>query len=168
MPKWYARSSSDVFPSTPWLSPQAVKYFEGILQPDFRVIEHGSGGSTLWLAERVKEVISYELDVNWFAALNECKPDNVKLRSASKPAKYSKRTFDLLLIDGEPVTDRIEWIERAPQLVKAGGWVVLDNANRPEYAQARAEFSVFAKLMYAADANEIGTRYLVTEFWQCE
>lgn len=168
MPKWYARSAPNVVPSIPWLSPQAVSYLESILQPDFRVIEHGSGGSTLWFAERVKEVIAYELDVNWFAMLNERKPENVKLRNSSKPAKYSKQSFDLILIDGEPVIDRIIWIERAPQLVKQGGWIVLDNANRPEYELARAEMSEFAKLVYTADANEPGTHFLLTEFWKCE
>jgi predicted O-methyltransferase YrrM len=168
MPKWYQRSTPAAVPSVPWLSPQAVSYLESILQPEFRVIEHGSGGSTLWFAKRVKEVIAYERDVNWFSVLDACKPENVKIRNSDKPAKYSNKTFDLLLIDGEPVTDRAAWLERAPKIVKAGGWVVLDNANRPEYELARAEFGEFAKLIYTADANEPGTRYLVTEFWQCE
>jgi predicted O-methyltransferase YrrM len=168
MPKWYQPSAADVVPSIPWLSPQAVRYLEGILQPDFRVIEHGSGGSTLWFAKRVKEVIAYEQDVNWFAVLHEHKPDNVKLRNASTPARHNNKSFDLLLIDGVPVTDRIYWLEQAPRLVKLGGWVVLDNANRPEYEVARAEFGEFAKLIYTADANEPGTLYLVTEFWRCE
>lgn len=168
MPKWWMRAPSALIQPIPWLSPQAVEYLESIVNPDFRVIEHGSGGSTLWFAERVKEVIAYELDLGWFAMLNERKPENVKLRNANKPAKYSKQTFDLLLIDGEPVQDRNLWLERAPQLVKAGGWVILDNANRPEYELARTEFSNFAKLIYTADANEPGTHYLYTEFWQCE
>jgi len=168
MPKWYQRSDTSEIKPQPWLSPEAVSYLEGILTPEFRVLEHGSGGSTLWFASRVHEVIAYELNTNWFDVLSRQCPENVKLCNADKPARYKKQSFSLLLIDGEPVTDRITWLQRAPSLVKSGGWVVLDNANRPEYRDARANFSEFAKLMHTTDGNEPGTLYLVTEFWKCE
>jgi hypothetical protein len=44
----------------PWLVYEAIDFLEEILQPDWRVFEWGSGGSTLFYANRVAHVISIE------------------------------------------------------------------------------------------------------------
>jgi predicted O-methyltransferase YrrM len=74
--------------------------------------------------------------------------------------------FDLLLIDGEPVEDRAEWLKAAPTTVKPGGWVVLDNANRPEYEKERKHLQTYAAEFETFNGNEGGTLYLVTEFYK--
>lgn len=166
MPKWYQRSNSNSIPSVPWLSPDAVAFLESILQPEFKVLEHGSGGSTIWFSSRVASVTAYEKDVNWFSALNKKKPENVDLRNANRPPRNGE--YNLVLIDGEPVEERKQWIRKAVKLVKQGGYIVLDNANRPEYEVERAELGDVAKIVKQVNANEGGTLYLVTEFYQCE
>jgi hypothetical protein len=51
----------------PWLSYDAIGYMEERLRPDSVVFEYGSGGSTLWFAERVRRVTSIEHDPDWHA-----------------------------------------------------------------------------------------------------
>lgn len=139
-------------------------YLENLLRADMEVLEHGAGGSTLWFGERVKHVTSIESDLKWLEAVHERKTANVTLI-------YSRDVVflcpvDLLLIDGEPIANRGKWLDAVPRVVKAGGYVILDNANRPEYASARACFSLKAKLLQTIDSNKGGTQFLVTEFYK--
>jgi len=55
----------------PWISFYAIGFLERIVRPDMRVFEYGSGGSTLFWADRVKEVVSVEHDRRWFNKLQE-------------------------------------------------------------------------------------------------
>jgi predicted O-methyltransferase YrrM len=166
--KWWNRSTAEELKPIPWLHPVVIAYFESILQPDFEVLEHGSGGSTLWLAERVKSVLSVENEAEWMERVEAEAPENVRLMLWEKDIlpKFSSKKCDLLFIDGEPVTNRQLYLEAAEQLVKPGGWVVLDNANRPEYARQVEIFSKKAQLVKRIDGNEPGTLYFVTEFYR--
>lgn len=51
----------------PWLSYEAIRYMDERLRPDSVVFEYGSGGSTLWFADRVRHVTSIEHDPDWHA-----------------------------------------------------------------------------------------------------
>ena len=53
----------------PWYTWPAVEYLEQLDFSGRKVFEYGSGNSTLWWAERVREVISCEHDPVWHAAL---------------------------------------------------------------------------------------------------
>ena len=161
--KWYHPSKSDKFPSTPWLHPNAIEYLESILKSDMQVMEFGGGGSTLWFADKVKQVITCEPDHNWFEKLFDISPENVSVFNRLEPLKMPA---DLIFIDGEPVEIRGNWLIAAVELVNAGGYVVLDNANRPEYKAERRWLEKHMMLVYTSDGNEENTHYLVTEFWQ--
>ena len=50
----------------PWLVKDSIKFLESILTRDSIVLETGSGNSTVWFAERVKKVISFEHDKVWY------------------------------------------------------------------------------------------------------
>lgn len=164
MSQWWKPSKPDEIKSVPWLSPRAIAYLESILHPDFEVIEHGAGGSTLWFAERCKCVMAFEDKPEWERVVEA----NVSPRKAVVVSGfYTGFPVDLLLIDGEPVEDRAKWIDAAHRIVKPGGWVVLDNANRPEYSKEREGLKRYADLICTFDSNrEAGFLYLVTEFWR--
>lgn len=51
---------------TPWLTYRATKWLGSYLKPSMRVFEYGSGGSTLFFAKRVKQVVSVEHNPEWF------------------------------------------------------------------------------------------------------
>jgi len=165
---WYAPRSPDEIVAYPWLHASAVEYLEGILRPDWRVLEHGAGGSTLWFAERVAHVTTIEHDTQWRTRVRELAPDNVEVlaRYFEAPFLVGACTHDLFLIDGDR-DSRGHFIESAHLYVKPGGWIVLDNANRPEYAKERAEMAKHAELKARFDNNVPFSLYFVTEFWKC-
>ena len=164
MNDWWKPSRPDELTATPWLSPEATAYLESILTPNMDVIEHGSGGSTLFMAARVKRVMAIENNPAWLETVKAKAPDNVKFGGRLK------KSYDLLFIDGEPVTERCKWLTDAVTMVKPGGWIVLDNANRPEYKAERDALEAFADLVQRVDGNvqnrQIHTSFLVTEFWK--
>jgi len=104
-------------------------YLESLLDGNMRVIEHGCGGSTLWFAVRVRSVTFLE-DVSreWRAAVLSRNPN------VCETVSYDG-DYDLLLIDGMNA-QRPKWIELSHRLVKPGGIVVVDNAERPQYRDA--------------------------------
>lgn len=168
--RWYERHTGQGVPSAPWLHPEAVTRLETLLGPEMRVLEHGSGGSTLWLAERVRQVTAVECDPEWYAKVQALAPANVRLILApggSIPL-VGRAKYDLLLVDGMPLADRALYLDAAAKLLAPGGWLVLDNANRPEYFGAWARLAERAELLARVDGNayHAGTRYLVTEFWR--
>lgn len=164
MSNWFSPTVPARVKPFPWLAPKAIEYFESLLTPDMEVMEHGAGGSTLWLAERVKYVTSIEHDLDWYAILRKRVPSNVTL-VVGLGVLYVK-PVDLLFIDGEPVERRADWISAAAQLVKPGGYVVLDNANRPEYEKERQRMRQQFTEIHVVDSNYGGFLYLKTEFYR--
>lgn len=152
----------------PWMHPDANAYLESLLQPDFRVLEHGSGGSTRWFAERVAEVVSVEFRLSWYEALQELIPENVVLIHWTDvpPPEFKPQIFDLLLVDGNPHEHRNYYLDNAEQYVRPGGYVVLDNANRPMCAEARLRLMGRATQLERFERNMPFSKYFVTEFYQ--
>jgi predicted O-methyltransferase YrrM len=163
MPEYWWKS--DELKERPWMGPRAVAYLEGLLSPDFEVLEHGSGGSTLWFAQRVAKVTAVENDPEWMKKVAELAPGSVTIKLSEVLPRF-RRKFDLLLIDGVPVEARIAYMREALKLVRPGGFVVLDNANRPEYAPERKALQLYLILLTTVNSNEGGAQYLITDFYQ--
>lgn len=160
--QWYAPLTPARLKPWPWLHPDATLYLNSLLNPEMELLEHGAGGSTLWLAERVRHVTSVESSIAWYDAVRARKPANATLLLSHDVVFISP--VDLLFIDGEPIENRAKWLDAVPRLVKPGGYVILDNSNRPEYASARAYFQTRAQLLNTVDGNAGGTLHLITEF----
>ena len=160
---WWKPSPPAEIPAKPWLSPAVIEYLETIIKPEWDILEHGCGGSTLWFAERCKSVTAYESDPDFAAAIRGRAPSNAKIVSWAKPnAPALKSRYDLLLIDGEPIETRGPWITAALRLVKPGGVIVLDNYNRPEYEAQRRKLE--DEILFREFKSGIGL-YLNTEFF---
>lgn len=147
-------------PDTPWLPPPAIERLEQIVTPEFDILEHGGGGSSVWFAERARTVTTMEHDSHWIKALIDLSLDNLMLTETVE----TEKRYDLFLIDGAPHEDRAEWITLAPQLVKRHGWVVLDNANREAYEKQVDELKELSA-SYERIKSGHG-RYLMTDFFQ--
>jgi hypothetical protein len=68
-PAWrrsVASHSSPLAQQTPWITFPAIRILERALKQDMRVYEFGAGGSTIFFARRVREVVSVEHDPAWF------------------------------------------------------------------------------------------------------
>jgi predicted O-methyltransferase YrrM len=127
-----------------------------------RVLEWGSGSSTLWLARRAASVTSIEHDEAWAAELAPHLPPHVTLL-AVPPQPAAGRTdvvrsrksgfegldftdyvaavdrvegeFDLVVVDGRA---REACLPRAVERLAPGGVVVFDNVDRARYRDAIA------------------------------
>lgn len=173
---WHSKSPNAITPHL-WLSPEAAAFLDSIDQPDWNVLEHGAGGSTLWFAKRCVWVTSIETNWGWYErlqALTEAYKNMSVIYAdrhiAQELPSMLLGTFDLLMIDGEPIADRIEWATNATKLVKAGGWICFDNCNRKEFKEARAYLRSIADEVVTFDGNQksgpVKTEYLVTEFYR--
>jgi predicted O-methyltransferase YrrM len=163
---WYVARKPEELEATPWLAPKVVQYLENLIKPDWEIIEHGSGGSTLWFAQRAKCVRAFENNRKWREIVAKQAPTNAVVSDLPRGVAMGLPKVDMLLIDGEPVEDRRWWIEFSIEIVHPGGWVVLDNANRPEYTKERKHLQTYAAEVVTFDVNEGGTQYLVTEFYR--
>ena len=165
--KWYDPSTPDVVADKPWLHDATIKYLMALLRPDMTVLEHGSGGSTVWLERECHvAVTSIESDPDWYAEI-------IRRKSGAKMILWDSRVnlpslpdapYDVMIIDGEPVEDRALYIRSALRLVKRGGLVILDNCNRPEYAQEREALQ--KKCDYYVTIMTHPGKYLNTEFYR--
>jgi hypothetical protein len=74
----------------PWITFPAISHIQRFITRDMRVFEYGAGGSTIYFAGQVKEVISIEHDKEWvtkiFDLLAGLNINNVKLK-ISEPFK---------------------------------------------------------------------------------
>lgn len=151
----------------PWISHRALLRLEEIIRPEMSVLEYGSGGSTLFLANKVKMLISIEHDQSWaeFVSINIQNDSNKKLYyippddscseeefksnyGMSYAGKYFKsytlkalelaeESLDLLIIDGRA---RPACLKYAHSKVKHGGFILFDNSDRLEYQDSISSF----------------------------
>lgn len=142
---------------TPWL---------GV---DRRVVEFGSGYSTLWLARRTSWLLSIEDHPGWHAlvaqrlqqaGLTHVRYDLRSAESMSGMDDVADGSIDLALVDG---TDRDGCIAAVLPKIRPGGAIYLDNSDKdmtnPQGDLRRAE----ARLLAAARSRGATVRYF-TDF----
>lgn len=124
----------------PWLAETALILISSYLNPDHKVFEFGSGGSTLWFANRVKMVISIEHDEKFYEKVKSMlhKNEHANVIFAERP--YNKEienildeSADLIVVDGR---DRVKCVISSIPKLKPGGWLILDNSEREYYFPA--------------------------------
>ena len=132
-------------PELPWLGFRAIKYLDRLIQPDWRVLEFGSGMSTIWFARRCGALVSIETNRAWYDAIKRLLAaralTNVDFRLCA-PAEahllpdYEDSFFDLVLVDG---LNRDQAMLTALTKVKPGGYIYLDNSDMPYRAHRTAK-----------------------------
>jgi predicted O-methyltransferase YrrM len=117
----------------PWLTFSAIRYLQGLISGR-RVFEFGSGMSTLWFAERCREVVSVESNPTWYEATSRKMQGlhNVRLIFATSREDYiaaierAGGLFDLILVDG---LYREQCIDLARTYLSPKGVLVVDNTD---------------------------------------
>lgn len=172
----------------PQLTNEAIKWLDFYLTPDSLVFEWGSGGSTLYIAKKVRKVISIEHNAQWWkkvtsaakewgiencqcmlvepepvfesdvprvtlSDLELCRSSYGALRQFRERlgvatfnyekyvkaiCEYPDATFDLVLVDGRA---RASCILYGHSKVKPGGFLMLDDAERPRYKNGKSILS---------------------------
>jgi hypothetical protein len=117
-------------PEKPWISYDAQQAIADRLTPESRVLEFGSGMSTLWFARRAGRVVSLEDNRNWFELVERRLPGNVEYRLAETREEYlsfPEQPYDLVMVDGEHW--RKECAMAALPFLAPGGTIYLDNSD---------------------------------------
>jgi predicted O-methyltransferase YrrM len=178
--------------ATPWLTFRAIRWLASNIDPTMRVFEYGSGGSTLFFASRVRELVSVEHDAEWHARTSEAldaasvrnctyllRPPTpqVDVRFASSDAAYegldfadyvnaigdyTDASFDLVVVDGRA---RPDCVRAALGKVKPGGLLLLDNSERPLYRAATEALAPHERLDFPGIAP-YSTDVTQTTIWR--
>jgi len=133
----------------PWFSYGAIDFLENYVGRETRVFEFGSGGSTLFFAQRVKSVVSVEDNAEWCDIVaRRIERDGMKnadLRhipvtfttdDAFKNSDYlnavRESTFDVIVVDGTDWTANVRPIcfEVAEEQIAPGGVILVDDSWR--------------------------------------
>jgi hypothetical protein len=129
----------------PWLSYRAVAHLEGLMRPDWRVLEFGSGMSSLFFARNARSLVSIEANREWYERMRSLFSSygltNVDYRLQEMDdyavlPDLPDASFDLVIIDGAA---RDREARAAIRKVRPGGYVFYDNSDVPwpEFVEAR-------------------------------
>ncbi len=128
----------------PWITQDAIKVIENILQKDFVGLEFGSGRSTVWYAKQIEHLTSIEDHKEWYEEIRtqfkEANISNVtylfKNAEGDDIAQtdycrviddYKDNSMDFIVVDGK---HRDVLANKAVHKLKKGGVLLLDDANR--------------------------------------
>lgn len=124
-------------PMMPWISYDAIIHLHLHLSASSRVLEFGSGMSTLWFARHAAQVYSVESNKQWHTKVSELLArkniQNVSYKFAATKSKYvcpdtnGLEGFDLIMVDGDY---RSDCIRNSLPLLKTGGILYLDNSDK--------------------------------------
>ncbi len=137
IPFHYWEGKENLEKGCPWLTPGAIIYLDSHIQSFFKVLELGSGGSTVFFAKRCAQVTSIETSEEWHKkvkdSLTNKNMSNVQLLFLSidecKQYIYTlpDNSFDLVLIDPGYRRKRVMFTRMCINKLKAGGLLVIDN-----------------------------------------
>lgn len=146
----------------------AIRWLDSVISERMNVFEYGSGGSTAYFARRVRSLVSVEHEPFWEGRVRDAIPGEVSCAVdyrlvpceagtdqdfASARTEYSGRNFrkyvesisefpdehfDIVSVDGRC---REQCLRYALPKVRAGGYLILDNSERPRYQEVISEIS---------------------------
>ncbi len=127
----------------PWATYPFVEFIGSRLAAVSSVFEYGAGASTLYYARRVQTVIAVEDNPAFADKLRPSLPANVTLLVSDLGSQAYVDAIarcdagpDLVSVDGN---DRVRCVAAAWPRLNHRGVVVLDDAERPEYADAHTQ-----------------------------
>lgn len=129
------RRFADRYPPLPWVPYPVIRELQSLVKPNWRVLEHGSGMSTIWWSERVASVKSIEANEEWADRVQDeldrrgAKNVSLELRTGAgytSLADFADHSFDVVVIDGHA---REKVAMDAPRILKRPGLIYLDNTD---------------------------------------
>lgn len=126
----------------PWLTYSAIHFLGSLDLSTRRVLEFGSGSSTLWWQSRVDSVVSFEADRAWMDQMAPkvgpnvsllplpTDPDDITHKAPNVVAHLEEHLgdaiFDVIVIDG---ADRLGTARASLQYLAKDGIVIVDNSD---------------------------------------
>lgn len=134
--KYYLYGKEALETGCPWLTFGAVLALEHLVNKDFKVLEFGSGGSTIFWAKHCHSVKSFETNPKWFEKVSKrikkYKNAEIVLASRTETSRAIRSMpdnfYDIVLIDSDPGRSRrLQIANTVAAKIKLGGWLVIDN-----------------------------------------
>jgi predicted O-methyltransferase YrrM len=162
-------------PDNPWLTPDAIEFIGNVIRKDHRVLEFGSGRSTLWFSKKCGSIISYEDDVAWYKFIHDSlqkQISDLEYTLIDKKEPYYNERFieairnipddsiDLCLVDGCP---RGLCALESVTKVRKGGYLVIDNVNWFLPSESRSPSSIKRESEIPVEFIEF---YQMTKDWE--
>lgn len=140
--RFWGRLPPEEFPDKPWLNYDLVRWMEA--RKPKRILEWGSGASTLWLAKMCRLLLSVEHDPDWHhRVLGQLRARNLnaELRLCTQQRDYVTKVVadlmttppDLVLVDG---IWREECLGAIKPWLDSGTIIVLHDSQVKEYQEA--------------------------------
>ena len=161
-------TNEDQFRAFPYMNIRHAARIAAYALGAHHILEHGGGGSTLWLAQIAPHAILYvqEHDPIWkerirlgLEALAGCGVPLAVVQAASGGEQFES-PFDLVIVDGEsderPVRIREGW-----DLLRPGGSLFLHDAERALYREPLKSLEAQGGMVVYCDINECPTAALV-------
>lgn len=126
----------------PWVTYSFIDFIKERLHKNLSIFEYGSGNSTLFYANRVKNVVSVEHDEAWYNKIVNQKAPNAEMiftrletnGEYSQKAKLLDQKFNIIIVDGR---DRVNCCKHSVAALTDDGVIVLDDSERTHYQEAR-------------------------------
>ena len=116
----------------PWYSYPAIEFLRTLDLNGKRVFEFGSGNSSVFWARKADSVLAVENDGAWAAIVQSFAVPNLRVIEETDRDRYVSTPeregggFDVVVVDGRY---RRRCAAAAARVVKAGGFIVFDNAD---------------------------------------
>lgn len=125
----------------PWVTYSFIDFIKNRITKKHLVFEFGSGNSTLFYAQRAKQVVSVEHDKDWFDKIKNASPANAEMifSELESNGSYSKmplstgKKYHIIIVDGR---DRVNCCKNALAALTNDGVLVLDDSEREFYQPA--------------------------------
>lgn len=116
-------------------NPPETEFLLSCITNEMKVLEYGSGGSTVEIGKKAKSLISMEHTFEWYIQVKEIISANTKLcyvdnliEYVYKPIEFARdQKFDIIFIDGE---ERVKCAEICNQLGHENTLVFFHDYNR--------------------------------------
>lgn len=124
-----------------WVTYSFIDFIKERISKQHDIFEFGSGNSTIFYASMAGSVYSVEHDKDWFEKSSKINLPNVNMILCNlvpgadycKSALATGKKFHMIIVDGR---DRVNCCKQAVQALTENGVIILDDSERPEYAEA--------------------------------
>tara|TARA_R110002050_G_scaffold141251_1_gene266262 strand:+ start:15494 stop:16279 length:786 start_codon:yes stop_codon:yes gene_type:complete len=166
----------------PFIVFEAIEKLAQILTPYDKVLEFGSGNSTLWFLKQEARLMSIEHSPTWANAVKEfidhshfdaelMRFFDFKLSEKQDTMEYidtlREESFDVIFVDSSnDYNNRNECIIHSLSKLKEGGWIVLDNSDHPNNWPGGVFLDSLYKRERFTGYTPMGLYVSQTSFWQ--
>jgi len=168
----------------PWLHPDIITFLDENINIDTKILEFGSGNSTVYFSKLTNNLYSVEHDIVWYNKIKKQLNNNVeyilsKVNYVSQPSKdkmfYNCNTieellkinipdeyFDIIIIDG---IHRVNCANASLNKLKKGGILILDDSNRIENPASDGSYKPIKLLMDGCKEYKFRSSTRNTDYW---